>query len=236
MFWKLISRARLWKVKRPLFPCTDYFKTYFNGGVDFLPESPAIGFLRELEFGLNIVAYCRPDTVGQQTHCCPESRGVVFVVDVLFCFLRPLPVELMECQLMMPWMLGGLSSIFSAALFPLLSHEAKLTPVSLHPGSITAGSVGRQSAGSAAASGPVTRSWASSSKSESVIPVTTPSKTKSKCPLEFALLCPAPLCLTGIWMWAAWGRISISTHVLISLECHKPFPFVCFEWHLFIRG
>lgn len=42
---------------------------------------------------------------------------------------------------------------------------------------------------SAAASAPATPSWASSSRSESAIPATTPSRTRSECSLVSVLLC-----------------------------------------------
>lgn len=81
----------------------------------------------------------------------------------------------------------------SPLLFPtgMGSHgpESWVKPFFPLPWSITAGSAGRLSVGSAAASVQATLSWASSSKSGCVIPVTTPSKTRSECWRILALLC-----------------------------------------------
>lgn len=39
-----------------------------------MPESPAIGFLKELGFGLNSAALCEPDRYS----CCPQTRTFLF--------------------------------------------------------------------------------------------------------------------------------------------------------------
>lgn len=41
----------------------------------FFPESPAIGFLKEAKFGLNVVTYCRQDTMEQQTQLLSRKQS-----------------------------------------------------------------------------------------------------------------------------------------------------------------